>query len=440
MKMLFIDPTDVLLFRDGRSFSAATEDNLAVGYFPPYPTSVYGALRSVLLSEAGAAFDRLDFDLGDAVLQDGTPLQEIVGTKRELGTLAIRSFALARLHQGETLRDGRPLRATRLFPIPFDILCEKDSLPDPSEKKEKPLEHAHASFLVPRPDATGRTNLPKDLDLLWLQNEMNGENNSASGSDAVYTNANGYLPEPAFRMLLKGDPDGLKDGISPSALFKEEPRTSVSIEGDTQTGKEGRLFTVGFARTAPDVGLAVSLTPEAATPSGVGWLRLGGEARSARYSTCVMSPPSRPVSSSTDDAEISSSMAEAIRSNEGCFKLVLTTPAVFQNGWLPNFISEDRSGIFAGCNVTLRSAAVASHVHVGGWDIAAGRPKRTHRAVPAGSVYFFQLDDPSDASRLPSDQTPTSLYPADTQKSQSFRRQGLGLAYLGTYAALDRDG
>ena len=48
--------------------------------------------------------------------------------------------------------------------------------------------------------------------------------------------------------------------------------------------------------------------------------------------------------------------------------------------------------------------------------------------MPTGSVYFFKLDDPSDADRLVEEGPVLSLASSDDD-----RNQGLSLAYLGTY-------
>jgi CRISPR type III-B/RAMP module-associated protein Cmr3 len=47
-----IIPNDTLFFRDGRPFSMGTE-TWATSIFPPYPSTVYGAIRSWLIFEKG---------------------------------------------------------------------------------------------------------------------------------------------------------------------------------------------------------------------------------------------------------------------------------------------------------------------------------------------------------------------------------------------------
>lgn len=72
---------------------------------------------------------------------------------------------------------------------------------------------------------------------------------------------------------------------------------------------------------------------------------------------------------------------------------------------------------------------------VGGWDLAAGRPKPTRRAVPAGSVYFFELED-GDVDALFDRYFGQSICREDDATTlNDDGKQGLGLAYLGAWPA-----
>lgn len=384
MTDLFIDPSDVLLFRDGRSFSAATEDRLATGVFPPRPTVFYGALRSALLSEQEADFALSDFGLTGLAA-------EVAGTQTETGTLALTRFALARRDEDGSVQ--------RFYPVPNDVLVRKDDRRERSKNRDY-------TYLRPTEDPPGRTNLPDGIDLLWYEGED------------VYTRAKGYLPETAFRRVLAGDLEAVGANlIEAEGLFRKEPRTSVAI-GEDGTAEEGMLFTVDFTRTSDTVGFALQLDGDAGLLPDTGWLRLGGKARSARYYAGVDPSPLDPQS---DD------LGDKIRKQER-FKLMLTTPAVFEHGWRPDGIDAEGNGTIAGCPVRLAGAAVGKSVPLGGWDLAKGRPKPTRLAVPTGSVYFFELDDSADADSIVEQGPVLSLSAAEAN-----RKRGLGLAYLGTY-------
>jgi len=386
MTPLFIEPTDVLLFRDGRSFSAGAGDHRATGVFPPPPPTVYGALRSALLSELDAEVGPNDFGLSGSAAR-------VVGTQAQPGALSIARSALAR-----RTADG----IERLYPVPNDVL---------TRKAHRHLDAGARDYtrLRPQPERAGATNLPDAVEPLGYE------------EDGVFTNTNGYLPETAFRHLLQDETEAATQLLESDELFLSEPRTSVAV-GEDGTAREGLLFTVDFTRPKADgeetIGLTVSLENDKGLLPDAGWLRLGGEARSARYSG-LDAPPDGGTGELND----------AIRQNDGRFMLALTTPVAFDNGWRPDAVGADGTGAIAGCAVQLRGAAVGRYEPLGGWDLAEGRPKSTRRAVPAGSAYFFKLYDPSDADRLLENGPVLSLASSVTD-----RRQGLGLAHLGTYS------
>jgi CRISPR-associated protein Cmr3 len=102
-------------------------------------------------------------------------------------------------------------------------------------------------------------------------------------------------------------------------------------------------------------------------PEPAGVLALGGERRSARFEVVTsFAPP--PVPEPLPER----------------FVLFFLTPAVFERGWLPR----DWGAFFEG-SVELVAAALDRYETVGGFDLARGRERPAHRAVPAGSVYYF---------------------------------------------------
>lgn len=54
---IFIEPNDILMFRDGRPF-AGEDDHFARGVFPSSPATIYGALRSHILSVKWSEFNK----------------------------------------------------------------------------------------------------------------------------------------------------------------------------------------------------------------------------------------------------------------------------------------------------------------------------------------------------------------------------------------------
>lgn len=77
----------------------------------------------------------------------------------------------------------------------------------------------------------------------------------------------------------------------------------------------------------------------------------------------------------------------------------LNNSTASEGGWLPSWLNSDMlSGEYsignaAPISLKLTTAAVGKPIPVGGWDMKKGKAKPTYRAVPAGSVYYFELKD-----------------------------------------------
>lgn len=374
----FLDPLDVLLFRDGRP-RVTGDSHVMKGAFPPPPSALYGAFRSALLARAGARFSPADAEAPFRGLPDD--VARAVGDPRAPGTLTLERVHLAR-------RDGA---TTPLFPAPLDLVRPKDE----ARKAER-------LRLVPVDDGNVRTSLPAGLRPLGVP-----------GETAFVEPLRGWLDADAFTAYLRGDVAGLRlhAEAEEAAPYATEPRTSVMLNDTRGTAADGMLYTTDFTRLRPGYGLAVRV----AGAPGLGergLLRLGAEQRPVAYEATSLLEPDY----------------EAVRpALEGRFRLVLASPAPFASGWRPDFVEDDLTGTFSGCRVRLVGAAVGRYEHVGGWDLVARRPKPAQRAAPAGSVYFFERLDGDPAALAAAHGR--SLFPSGDGRA----RCGLGLAYIGAY-------
>ena len=92
-----------------------------------------------------------------------------------------------------------------------------------------------------------------------------------------------------------------------------------------------------------------------------------------------------------------------IISNTGKFRVILTSPAYFPNkGYYPDFLESAEGALPAGewkigdqkRKVRLISMATGKRLsRIGGWNLAKGVPKKMIKAVPAGTIMFFELID-----------------------------------------------
>ena len=172
----------------------------------------------------------------------------------------------------------------------------------------------------------------------------------------------------------------------------QDERTHVKINPESGTAGlyagEGRLFTTtgldflsndgSLAQEYISIDIISDSLPQSFTAP------LGGERRIAEFSRC-------------DDDGALWAYPEALPKEytEGeTFRLVLATPAIFAQGWLPGWLSVgDLTGEFPGTRaiVRLESAATDRWQPVSGWDYETENHKPMRRAVPAGSVYFFKV-------------------------------------------------
>lgn len=175
-----------------------------------------------------------------------------------------------------------------------------------------------------------------------------------------------------------------------------ELRTHVAIDAVSQSGEDRKLFqTASFDMshqrlTGEDFGKSnqawqdfrygfmvqseVVLDKDLAT--------LGGERRLSHFNIIELSQPT------IDKAKLLADINKA----EG-FCLTFITPAIFENGYLPKRLLE---GNLPDCELHCQLKAVASDrwLAVSGWDSLLWKPKAMRKAVNAGSVYWFSLEQP----------------------------------------------
>jgi CRISPR-associated protein Cmr3 len=201
-----------------------------------------------------------------------------------------------------------------------------------------------------------------------------------------------WWPDEAFRAWLRGATVSTRE-LSLGAP-KRRLQIHVGIKADTLTAEEGRLFSEDVLETVDRSGRwAIGAELEASDPPLRGLLTLGADKRLAAIEPLgveLFAPPEE--------------LLAAFRSGSPGLRLLVVTPACFAGGWLVDgFRPEDAvyRGSLPGIEgeVVLRAAFVGRPLAVSGWDLVTGKPKRTDRMVPPGSVFFFERADgrPFDA-------------------------------------------
>jgi CRISPR-associated protein Cmr3 len=203
-----------------------------------------------------------------------------------------------------------------------------------------------------------------------------------------------------------------------SDYYTYVPKIGIARNKVTRTTREGALYRVNMVKT--EGALAEKRVDFFARISGAtlganGFIRLGGEGKVASYSSCQLHSIDSPQWASTYDG----------------FKIYLATPAIFTHGFLPNWLDpETLTGELAGFKVKLETAAFGRFLPLGGFDIENNQPKPVYKAVPAGSVYYFSFENPSQSEAAYDAIKNYFIKNAFTDLSSA---EGLGWAIVGPY-------
>jgi CRISPR-associated protein Cmr3 len=376
---LFIEPSDVWLFRDGKPFDAGAEHR-ARSLFPPNPTTIQGALRSKLLFDSGV--DLRAFASKETVARQA---KDWIGWPGEPPPFALRGPFLARRVSEETVE--------LLFPLPANVVRDRET--------------RTYSLLKPLGDGDPFTaNWPSQkpkLRSLWIH------------SSRPLESAIGWVNKATLVRCLNGiAAPNTNDVLREDHLFAREDRFGVAIDSARKSYQEGFLYQVQFVRPRADVGLLVAGDENLHWPQATGTLALGGERRGGHFEK--VNPPDEPP------IKIPQPKGGKTR-----FKVYFATPARFDKGWR----AADWSRWFDGNNLTLVSAAVNRFYPTGGIRVDTESQKGDHqkamyRYVPAGSVFFFECDGPAQRKKANSAPRPVTDDEHDGQI-------GFGQVYIGRW-------
>lgn len=347
MTWLFIEPSDVWLFRDSRPF-AAGEGHAAASLYPPSPFTVQGALRSWLLGREmvdwRAFAQQSDQPARDMAAQIGHPPRP--GAPGSLGKFRMRGPFRARQSHG---------RAELLYPAPADIYhTERNSWRALRPSKTAARFDWGADLSPLLPDPTDQTEKPDE--------ENAGVLDPAAMSDYLAGRTFGLLRDPEFHF---------------------ESRLGIAMDYGAGRAADRMLYLAAFARLdAPTGDARYGLLVEAT--DALDWpeeavISLGGEMRAALVRRL----------GEKEEPAAPSPLAPAAR-----FKVVLLTPAWFSagrepaGGW-PVFL-----GVPGAAGLRCVAAAVGRANHLGGWNAAGGGHKSLRGFVPPGSVFYFEADQP----------------------------------------------
>ncbi|MDT8897622.1 type III-B CRISPR module-associated protein Cmr3 [Thermanaerothrix sp. 4228-RoL] len=275
MSILFMQAEDVLLFRDGRPFSAGS-DHEARSLFPPPPSVMQGVLRSHYLAHKNIS------------LNDPQAIRELVGDSANPKGLRLRGPFLARREND---------RVVRCFPTPADAY--------PADKK--------AERVVPMKVAKNPGGCVWGNEILpyLLERPNKIVTKSAPGE---------YLSEKALLEYLEQGKEVTP--VKAADLYVTEWRLGIQIDSQRLSTAKGMLYEVAFIRLYEDAGLVVEILEGYPDFPPQGVMRAGGEGRALRYTILK-------------EGEITPFSWGYTGELPRFFKVYFATPAYFSQGWKP---------------------------------------------------------------------------------------------------------
>lgn len=164
-----------------------------------------------------------------------------------------------------------------------------------------------------------------------------------------------------------------------SSIISTENKVGIGRENESHIAKDSQIYRVAMRRTEDTEGKKLTFIVEYEFEKAISqditqFFKLGAEGK-------IIS-----VADYNDEIEIEKPF------ETNCFKLYLMTPAIFNIG---NVF--DYTAFFSqkGYAVKLLNAVIGKPFRVGGFDMKNKQPKEMKTAVPAGSVYYFEITTPN---------------------------------------------
>ncbi|MFN3392341.1 MAG: type III-B CRISPR module-associated protein Cmr3 [Meiothermus ruber] len=244
-------------------------------------------------------------------------------------------------------------------------------------------------------------------------------------------------PQPGYSLWRQTDMEQWLLGETtlpePMAGLPSEQRIHVAMDPSKGKAREGQLFSASYraleqvqdGQYIPYTLRARAALPEGHQPQLLGFL--GGESRPVALRV------REELSRYWWDCPKSIQEAFAGLAKGQLIRMVLATPALFDDGWKPGWLNKSGElhlpkGL-SRVKLRLVAAAVGRREPVSGWNLRHQAPKPVRWMVPAGSVYFFELLEGDPSAVLESWLRPVS-------DNEQDRKDGFGLALwgVGSYA------
>jgi len=368
---LKIKPFDTLFFRDAKPFNMGS-DTWAEYLFPPLPSTLYGAIRSFLIFYYGSL---------QKFLTEEMPEQKWIGTKDHKGELKVK---------GPFIYNGQPL-----FSIPADLVKVE-------EKKKYKLK---------------RTEICKSKSVFISDYAL--EQYLVFKPQLKTKYSFGYIDDISLKDYLERKKE---EFYCIENLFADELKIGIKREKTTKTSEESHLYRLSMIRLKENVSFLIEIENRDLELPETGIFQLGGEGKTIEFEK-IRDNPVKEI--------------ENINFNlkGGIFKLYFATPTIFEKGWLPSWIDETTmEGEYQGIKLKLVNIALKKYKLIGGWNLAENRPKKMHKAVAEGSVYYFKVLDNTNEEKIKNVfhfKHVIDEFPEVEENDKFLSKEGFGLSFVG---------
>jgi CRISPR-associated protein Cmr3 len=347
-----IKPLDTLFFRDGRPFTMGSE-TWAEPIFPPYPSTVYGAIWTWLIFERGGLKEfedgKYNDELGRIIKDEKTNLKEV-----KKGNLTIKGPFIC-------------LDNNIYFPVPFDLL----------QKKGAPKSEKNNLFYI---DCINRPEIfisDYPLERILVNKE-----------DSELKECDGFLDISSLKDYLIQSKKILQF-TEKKEIFMEEKKTGIKRGRKTLSSEEGHIYRIPMIRLKREASFYVEIEGLNSYPQE-GKVQLGADWKIVK------------IEKTETEKDLFKGLRELdFQLNNKIFKIYFATPAIFKKGWIPDWINETTfEGNYNEIKLKLVACSIAKFKLIGGWDLANKKPKLMYKAIPAGSVYYFKILDDTPAEKI----------------------------------------
>lgn len=340
MRIAKFEPQDILFFRDGKPFNAGI-DNVGNSHYP-FPSVFYGALRTAIINGDFKGFKEEKYS--DLI---GTPTSH--GKFRSWGPFPYKE------------RNGK---IDLLFPIPSNIGSIKSENSKDGKSRNVlffPEESELKSYDIEVKDKTLK------LRPLWHK-----------GYEVAEKPKNKFITLKELEKYLTANPTEYVDEEDKKKYeyYSTEDRIGIKID-ESGTAQDQMFYRISAYRFKENCGFATFVENDDGNLNGINSVFLGGKKHVAFLKQ--------------DDIKIEFPIVKKH------FFLYLATPAIFKNGILPQSF-DGENVIINNTKCKVVSIANGKPISVSTYDMVKNEPRALKKAVPAGSVYFFESEENIDFS------------------------------------------